>query len=229
MIQTQNICKSFYLEGGQEIPVLRGVDLEVQKGEFVALMGDSGGGKSTLLNVIGCLHPATFGSYFLDGEDIGHISDDYTLAFIRNRKIGFIFQSFNLLHKLSALKNVALPGIYHGMPKEEREQKASQLLIDMGLFDHAEHRPTKLSGGQQQRVAIARALINDPQIILADEPTGALDSHTGEEIMKIFMKLKSKGKTILMVTHSPSAAHYADRIIFMRDGRIIDQNYKIPK
>ncbi len=227
LIKLENLKKSYYLSNNDEVPVLKGIDMEIYQGEFVALMGESGGGKSTLMNIIGCLHAPTEGKYFLEGEDIGIVRDDYTLAFIRNRKMGFIFQQFNLLSKLSALHNVALPGFYAGYEKEIREDKARNLLISMGLEDRMHYRPTELSGGQQQRVSIARSLINDPEIILADEPTGALDSVTGEEILKLFLEFKKRKKTVVMVTHDPHVAKFADRIIFMKDGKILDHNYKL--
>jgi putative ABC transport system ATP-binding protein len=227
LIQLKNAHKSYYLGNGEEIPVLRGIDLEIKKGEFVALMGESGGGKTTLLNIIGCLHPLSEGEYFLDGENIGVVRDDYTLAFIRNKKMGFIFQQFNLFARLTALKNVALPSLYAGVGRHEREDKAKNLLESVGLGGRTGHRPTELSGGQQQRVAIARALVNDPEIILADEPTGALDSSSGREVMEIFKSFKARGKTVVMVTHTAEVAKYADRIIFLRDGKVIDNNYKL--
>ena len=223
----KNIYKSYYLSNGEEIPVLKGVDAIIKRGEFVAIMGESGGGKSTLLNIIGCLHPVSGGEYFFENENISLAQDDYTLAYIRNMKMGFIFQSFNLISRLTALKNVALPGLFAGLSHGERLNRAKQRLTEIGLGDRMNHRPSELSGGQQQRVSIARALINNPELILADEPTGALDSKTGEEVMRIFSDLKIAGKTIVMVTHTPEIAKYADRIIFMRDGRVIDCNYKL--
>lgn len=219
--------KSYFLANGEEIPVLNGIDLEIKKGEFVALMGESGGGKTTLLNIIGCLHPLSKGQYLLDGEDIGVVKDDFTLAFIRNKKMGFIFQQFNLYTRMTALKNVALPALYAGTEQSYREEKAMELLKSVGMGDRAGHKPTELSGGQQQRVAIARSLINDPEIMLADEPTGALDSKTGLEVMEIFKSFKKRGKTVVMVTHTAEVAKYADRIIFLKDGKVIDTNYKL--
>ncbi|MFH0776468.1 MAG: ABC transporter ATP-binding protein [Patescibacteria group bacterium] len=207
--------------------MLKGINLEIKRGEFVALMGESGGGKSTLLNIIGCLHPLSRGKYFLEGRDIGVIREDYALAFVRNRKMGFVFQSFNLLSRMTALKNVALPAVYSGMSRIEREKRAAELLRNLGLGNRLDHRPPELSGGQQQRVAIARALMNDPEIILADEPTGALDSKSGEEIMEIFCNLKKRDKTVLMVTHTAEAAKYADRIVFLKDGKILSHDYKL--
>lgn len=227
VIEMRDIHKSYYLANGEEVPVLFGVDLRIMPHEFVAIMGESGGGKSTLMNIIGCLHASSSGQYFLEGEEISIAKDDYTLAFIRNRKMGFIFQQFNLLSKLSALKNVALPAVYAGQSKTEREAKAQTLLESIGLGDRLHHNPTELSGGQQQRVSIARALMNDPEIILADEPTGALDSQTGKEIMELFSQFRKKGKTVIVITHDAHVAQYADRIIFMKDGKVLDHNYKL--
>jgi putative ABC transport system ATP-binding protein len=226
-IKMEGAKKSYYLANGEEIPVLKGIDLEIKKGEFVAIMGESGGGKTTLLNVIGCLHPLSAGKYFLDGEDIGEVRDDFTLAFIRNKKMGFIFQQFNLFSRFSALNNVILPAIYARTPAAEREVKALELLKSVGMEARIHHKPTELSGGQQQRVAICRALINDPEIILADEPTGALDSKSGVEVMDIFTKFKNQGKTVVMVTHTAEVAKYADRIIYLKDGQVLDHNYKL--
>jgi len=226
-IKLEKAYKSYYLANGEEIPVLKGIDLEIKKGEFVAIMGESGGGKTTLLNIIGCLHPLSQGRYFLNGEDIGVVRDDFTLAFIRNKKMGFIFQQFNLFTRFSALKNVALPALYAGVPAPERETKAAALLKSVGMADRASHKPTELSGGQQQRVAICRALINNPEIILADEPTGALDSKSGLEVMDIFTGFKKQGRTVVMVTHTAEVAKYADRIIYLRDGQVLDNDYKL--
>lgn len=226
-IKLKDVQKSYYLANGEEIPVLKGINLEIKKGEFVAIMGESGGGKTTLLNVVGCLHPLSDGEYYLDGENIGEVRDDFTLAFIRNKKMGFIFQQFNLLSRLTALKNVSLPALYARMPAEEREAKAKELLVSVGMAERIYYKPTELSGGQQQRVAICRALINDPEIILADEPTGALDSKSGLEVMDIFKKFKNQGKTVVMVTHTTEVARYADRIIYLRDGQVLDSNYKL--
>lgn len=226
-IKLEDVHKSYYLANGEEIPVLKGISLEIKKGEFVAIMGESGGGKTTLLNVIGCLHPLNKGKYFLDGENIGEVRDDFTLAFIRNKKIGFVFQQFNLFSRFSALKNVALPALYAGVPAEERESKARSLLKSVGMGERVNHKPTELSGGQQQRVAICRALINDPEIILADEPTGALDSKSGLEVMEIFTNFKKQGRTVIMVTHTAEVAKYADRIIYLRDGQVLSDNYKL--
>lgn len=226
-IKLKNVHKSYFLGNGDEIPVLKGVDLSIEKGEFVALMGESGGGKTTLLNIIGCLHPLSEGEYFLEGENIGEVRDDFTLAFIRNKKMGFIFQQFNLFARLSALKNVALPSLYAGEAKASRSERAKKLLESVGLGDRMDHKPTELSGGQQQRVAIARALVNDPEIILADEPTGALDSRSGLEVMEIFKDFKARAKTVVMVTHTAEVAKFADRIIYLKDGKVVDRDYKL--
>lgn len=223
----ENAYKSYYLSNSEEIPVLKGINLEIKKGEFVAIMGESGGGKTTLLNIIGCLHPLSSGKYFLDGENIGEVRDDFTLAYIRNKKMGFVFQQFNLFSRFSALKNVILPAIYAGTAAPEREERAKELLKSVGMETRLNHKPTELSGGQQQRVAICRSLINNPEIILADEPTGALDSKSGIEVMEIFTKFKNQGKTVIMVTHTAEVAKYADRIIYLRDGQVIDNNYKL--
>jgi len=226
-IKLEDVYKSYYLKNDEEIPVLRGVSFEIEKGEFVALMGESGCGKTTLLNIIGCLHPLSKGKYFLTGENIGAVRDDFTLAYIRNKKMGFIFQQFNLFARLSAIKNVALPALYAGQEKTEREHKAVELLTRLGMGKRTKHKPTELSGGQQQRVAIARSLMNDPEILLADEPTGALDSKSGLELMEVFIDLKKQGRTIVMVTHTAEVAKFADRIIYMKDGKVIDNDYKL--
>ncbi len=226
-IKFKNAKKSYYLANGDEIPVLKGIDLDVKIGEFVAIMGESGGGKTTLLNIVGCLHPLSEGEYFLEDENIGDVRDDFTLAFIRNKKMGFVFQQFNLMPRLTALKNIALPALYAGVPRDERERRALELMKSVGIEDRADHKPTELSGGQQQRVSVCRALMNEPDIILADEPTGALDSKSGIDIMKIFTGLKEQNKTIIMVTHTSEVAKYADRIIYLRDGQVIDNNYKL--
>lgn len=226
-IKLERIHKSYFLANQEEIPVLNGIDLEIKKGEFVALMGESGSGKTTLLNIIGCLHPLSKGKYFLTGEDIGKVRDNFTLAFIRNKKMGFIFQQFNLYSRLTAIKNVALPALYAGTDKETREKRAQELLKSVGMEERMNHKPTELSGGQQQRVAVCRALVNNPEIILADEPTGALDSKSGLALMKIFKKFKEQEKTVVMVTHTAEVAKYADRIIFLKDGQVTDHDYKL--
>jgi putative ABC transport system ATP-binding protein len=227
VIQMKGVKKSYWLSNGVEVPVLHGIDINIRRGEFVALMGESGGGKTTLMNIIGFLHALDEGEYFLEDENLGDVRDDFTLSFIRNRKIGFIFQQFNLVSKLSALENVALPGFFAGQKKEVRLRRAQELLDSMGMGDRSSHRPSELSGGQQQRVSIARSLINNPEIILADEPTGALDSQTGKEVMELLTQFKSQNKTVVMVTHDPHIAAYADRIIFMKDGLVLDHDYKL--
>jgi len=226
-IKLEDAYKSYYLSNGDEIPILKGINLEIKKGEFVAIMGESGCGKTTLLNIIGCLHPLSKGKYYLDGEDIGIVREDFTLAYIRNKKMGFIFQQFNLFSRFSAVKNVALPALYAGVSAVERTKKAKELLESVGMEQRFDYKPTELSGGQQQRIAICRALINDPEIILADEPTGALDSKSGLEVMEIFKKFKERGQTVVMVTHTTEVAKYADRIIYLRDGQVLDNNYKL--
>jgi putative ABC transport system ATP-binding protein len=226
-IKMEGAKKSYFLATGEEIPVLRGIDLDIKQGEFVAIMGESGSGKTTLLNILGCLHPLSAGKYFMGGENIGEVRDEFTLAFIRNIKIGFIFQQFNLFPRLSAIKNVALPALYAGEPKHEREKKAEALLKKVGMGSRTHHKPNELSGGQQQRVAVCRALINEPEIILADEPTGALDSASGLELMGIFEDLQKQKRTIIMVTHTAEVAKYADRIIYLKDGVVLDHHYKL--
>lgn len=222
IITLRNLTKSYYLSTGEEIPVLRDIDLTIRQGEFVALMGESGSGKSTLLNVLGFLHPLSGGQYLLEGEDVSELRDDEALSYIRNRKIGFIFQQFHLLPRLSILENVALPGIYADQSSAERLSRARTLLQRLGLGEKTGSLPGELSGGQQQRVAIARSLLNDPGIILADEPTGNLDSATAREIMDLLMELHKQGKTIIMVTHAEDLSKYADRIIRLKDGVVID-------
>ncbi len=211
--------KKIYQVGGQEVAALAGIDLNIAKGEFAALMGPSGSGKSTLMNILGCLDRPTVGSYKLDGQEVATLSDD-ELAVTRNRRIGFVFQNFNLLSRISAADNVALPLVYAGVGRREREEKAKKILDAVGLGDRAEHQPNELSGGQRQRVAIARALVNDPHIIMADEPTGNLDTKSTKEIMEIFEGLHQEGRTIILVTHEPDIAACASRQLLVRDGLI---------
>ena len=209
-----------YKNGALEVPVLHGVDLTVERGEYVAIMGPSGSGKSTMMNIIGCLDRATSGTYVLDGEDVSHL-DDNALAAIRLRKLGFVFQGFNLLARTDAIKNVSLPLFYAGVPGRERTRRAVVALEEVGLSDRADHKPNELSGGQQQRVAIARALINNPAVLLADEPTGNLDTKTSADIMALFSKLHSTGRTIIMVTHDEAVARNARRVIHLLDGVVV--------
>jgi putative ABC transport system ATP-binding protein len=218
VIETHNISK-MYRMGTEEIHALRSVTITIQRGEYVAFMGPSGSGKSTLMNIVGCLDTPTNGNYILNGKDVSHMSDNQ-LADVRNKEIGFVFQTFNLLPRATSLDNVALPLIYAGYNKPDREEKAMQALRSVGLDTRAKHRPNELSGGQRQRVAIARALVNDPSIILADEPTGNLDSKTSYEIMDLFEALYAKGNTIIMVTHEEDIARYAHRIVRLRDGLV---------
>lgn len=218
IIQLDNIQKSYYL-GKQELKVLKGITLDIFKEEYVALMGPSGSGKSTLMNILGCLDSPTGGRYCLNGSDVSKMQDD-ALAEVRNKEIGFVFQQFNLLPRLTAAENVALPLIYNGTPKKERTEISLEMLNRVGLSDRSHHKPNELSGGQNQRVAIARALVNNPSIILADEPTGNLDSKTSVEIMNIFDKIQADGNTVILVTHEEDIAHYAHRIIRLRDGII---------
>jgi putative ABC transport system ATP-binding protein len=218
IIQLENIKKSYYL-GKQELKVLKGISLEVFKNEYVALMGPSGSGKSTLMNILGCLDSPSSGKYILNGEDVSKMQDD-DLADVRNKEIGFVFQQFNLLPRLTAAENVALPLIYNGTSKKIRTAQALEMLDRVGLADRSHHKPNELSGGQNQRVAIARALVKNPSIILADEPTGNLDSKTSIEIMHIFDKIQSEGNTVILVTHEVDIAAYAHRIIRLKDGVI---------
>ena len=218
VILTHKLARDYDM-GGEVVRALRGVSIQIKRNEFVAIMGPSGSGKSTLMNLIGCLDTPTAGEYWLNSQKVSDLSDD-ELARIRNKEIGFVFQTFNLLPRASALHNVELPLIYAGLPGRERREKAAQALRHVGLGDRMEHRPNELSGGQRQRVAIARALVNDPSILLADEPTGNLDSGTGEEIMKLFEQLHDTGQTIVLVTHESDIAAHALRQIHLRDGLI---------
>lgn len=218
VIKTEGLAKVYEM-GSEQVHALRGVDLEIRKGEYVAIMGPSGSGKSTLMNLIGCLDSPSSGKYWLAGRLVSELDDD-ELAYIRNKEIGFVFQTFNLLPRATALHNVELPLIYNGTPAEERIEKAKKALERVDLATRMGHKPNELSGGQRQRVAIARALVNSPSIVLADEPTGNLDSKTGDEIMALFKNLHSQGNTIILVTHENDIAQNAHRIIYIRDGKI---------
>lgn len=222
MISIKKISK-VYKMGKSEVHALRGVDLSISENEFVAIMGPSGSGKSTLMNIIGALDRPTSGEYFLEGKEVSSLSDN-ELARLRNQKIGFVFQTFNLMPRISALRNVELPLVYSAIPRKERIQRAEHVLETVGLADRMDHSPNELSGGQRQRVAVARALVNDPSLIFADEPTGNLDSRTGNEIMHLFENLHDKGVTILLVTHEADIAQYAARVVHIKDG-LIDQDY----
>jgi putative ABC transport system ATP-binding protein len=218
LIEVRELWKSYSMQA-EEVHALRGVDLDVERGDHVAIMGPSGSGKSTLMNLLGCLDTPTRGTYRLNGREVSTMNDD-ELAVVRNREIGFVFQTFNLLPRASALRNVELPLVYRGVPAEERARRARQALEQVDLADRFEHRPNELSGGQRQRVAIARALVNEPSILLADEPTGNLDSATGQEILSIFDGLHRQGHTLIVVTHEEQVAAHAKRVVRLRDGRI---------
>jgi putative ABC transport system ATP-binding protein len=226
IIHLEDIRKS-YLMGKQALPVLKGVSLDIFKNEYVALMGPSGSGKSTLMNILGCLDSPTAGAYILNGQDVSKMADD-ALADVRNIEIGFVFQQFNLLPRLSAAENVALPLVYAGVPKKQRIERAMEVLAKVSLTDRSHHRPNELSGGQCQRVAIARALINNPSLILADEPTGNLDSTTSIEIMDIFTRIQASGNTVILVTHEEDIANYAHRVVRLRDGMIETDRKQAP-
>lgn len=218
ILQLRDIKRDFKL-GAQTVHVLKGINLDIEKNQYLALMGPSGSGKSTLMNLLGCLDTPTYGSYKLNGTDVSSLNDNQ-LAEIRNKEIGFVFQTFNLLPRSTALENVALPLVYAGMGKQERLERASEVLKQVGLADRMDHKPNQLSGGQRQRVAIARALVNRPALILADEPTGNLDSKTSVEIMKLFDDIQAAGNTVILVTHEEAIAQYAKRIIRLVDGNI---------
>ena len=218
VIQALNLQRAYPM-AGEAVLALRGIDLLIRRNEYVAIMGPSGSGKSTLMNLLGCLDTPTDGEYWLNGQEVSRMSDE-ALARVRNREIGFVFQTFNLLPRATALHNVELPLIYAGVPAPERTRRARQALERVGLAQRASHRPSELSGGQRQRVAIARALVNRPSLLLADEPTGNLDSTTSDEIMKVFADLQTQGQTIVVVTHEPSIAACAQRLVVLRDGRV---------
>lgn len=225
VIRLEKIVKNYVL-GKVVIPALTGLDLVVKQNEYVALMGSSGSGKSTLMNILGCLDTPTSGKYYLDGQDVSNLNDNQ-LAEIRNKRIGFVFQTFNLLPRLDAIENCELPLIYAGVSSKERRERAKEVLSRVGLADRMDHKPNELSGGQRQRVAIARALICKPSIILADEPTGNLDSRTSEEIMAIFESIHASGNTVILVTHEEDIAGYARRIIRLKDGKIFNDDTKV--
>ncbi|GIK85575.1 MAG: macrolide export ATP-binding/permease protein MacB [Betaproteobacteria bacterium] len=227
LIATQELVK-IYRMGETTVHALAGVSVAIAAGEMVAIMGPSGSGKSTFMNVIGCLDTPTFGSFRLDGEDVAGLAPD-ELAAIRNRKIGFVFQQFNLLPRTSALENVALPLLYAGIPTRERHERAYAKLERVGLASRADHHPSQLSGGQQQRVAIARALVNEPKLILADEPTGALDSATSVEVMALLQQLNAEGITVVLVTHEHDIAAFAGRAIHFRDGKLVGDERQVPR
>jgi putative ABC transport system ATP-binding protein len=226
LIKIRNLTK-IYKMGENEVRALDGINLDIKKGEFISIVGQSGSGKTTLMNIIGCLDVKTSGEYFLNGIDTGKLSDNQ-LADLRCSEIGFVFQNFNLLQKMTALENVELPMIYKGVPTKERRQRAEMLLEMVGLKERMHHRPNELSGGQQQRVAIARALANNPHLILADEPTGNLDSKSGSEIMKIIKELNERGNTVVLITHDPNIAAQAKRIVRIKDGRILENEVVTP-
>ncbi|HEX5746566.1 MAG TPA: ABC transporter ATP-binding protein [Archangium sp.] len=226
LIALRGVSK-IYRTGDVEVAALRGVDFNVEPGEFVAIMGSSGSGKSTLMNILGCLDRPTSGQYFLDGQDVSRL-DRNGLAIVRNRMLGFVFQSFNLLARTSALENVELPLLYAGVPARERKRRAREALERVGLGARLEHHPRQLSGGQQQRVAIARALVSQPRVILADEPTGNLDSRTSIEVMALFQELRHEGITLVLVTHESDIASHAGRVVVVRDGRIISDKRQQP-
>ena len=218
LIHARDLRKTYHV-GDQVVHALAGLDLDIRVNEYVALMGPSGSGKSTLMNMLGCLDSPTSGSYILNGQDVSRLEDD-ALAEIRNREIGFVFQTFNLLPRYTALENVALPMVYAGIPKAERQDRAREVLAQVGLGDRMDHRPNELSGGQRQRVAVGRALVMKPSIILADEPTGNLDTATSEEVMELFGEIQKAGNTVILVTHEEDIAAYAHRTVRLRDGRV---------
>lgn len=228
IIRLENVWKIYQL-GKMELPILKGIDLDINRGAFVVILGPSGSGKSTLLNMVGCLDLPTKGKVFLNDKDISKMSED-ELAQIRGQKIGFIFQQFNLLQNLNALENIMMPMIFQGKSETERQERAESLLTSLGLEERISHRPSELSGGEQQRIAIARALSNNPEIIVADEPTGNLDSTTGKKIMEILIDLhRNEGKTIVVVTHDPTVANYSNQIVHIKDGQLVSNHFAAEK
>ena len=224
ILELRNVDKSYYIDK-MPVPVLKKVNFKVMNGEYVAIMGPSGSGKSTMMNIVGCLDKQTAGEFIFDGVDIARCHDKQ-LSIIRNAKIGFVFQNFNLLPRQSALENVELPLLYAGVRKSERRRRAKEALARVGLEDRMYHKPTQLSGGQKQRVAIARAIVNKPRLLLADEPTGALDTKSGEQVMELFSELNDEGVTVVMITHALEIAERAKRMVFIRDGELFDDNYR---
>jgi putative ABC transport system ATP-binding protein len=224
VIVLENIVKTYSM-GDSSFNALDGINLSIEQGSFVAIMGPSGSGKSTMMNIIGCLDRPTSGAYWLDGQQVADLSDD-ELALVRNEKIGFVFQNFNLLPRMNALHNVALPLIYAGVPLAERLKRAEKALIAVGLGDRIQHKPNEMSGGQRQRVAIARAMVNEPAILMADEPTGNLDTKSGDEVMRLFTAIHEQGRTVILVTHEPEIAAYTERTLVMRDGKIVQDEMR---
>lgn len=227
MIEIKGITKTYYT-GGESLTALNKIDLRIEKGEFTSIMGPSGSGKSTMMNILGLLDRFDAGTYFLNGQDVSHLSDNES-ALVRNKEIGFIFQSFNLMPRMTILENVELPMVYANVPKKERRERALKALDRVGLSDRVKHRPNEISGGQKQRVAIARAIVNQPSVLMADEPTGNLDSKTTLEIMRIFQEINAEGTTVVMVTHEPEVAAYTKRMVLFRDGEIQDDHNQTQK
>lgn len=227
MIEIKGITKTYYT-GGEPLTALNKIDLRIEKGEFTSIMGPSGSGKSTMMNILGLLDRFDAGTYFLNGQDVSNLSDNES-ALVRNKEIGFIFQSFNLMPRMTILENVELPMVYANVPKNERRERALKALDRVGLSDRVKHRPNEISGGQKQRVAIARAIVNQPSVLMADEPTGNLDSKTTLEIMRIFQEINAEGTTIVMVTHEPEVAEYTKRMVLFRDGEIQDDHTQTQK